>query len=252
MKKVLILALVALFGLTGSALASGGHGKSVHWGYSGDTGPEHWGSLDEKFKTCGEGKKQSPVDITGAVAGNLPELKLNYGSTTLKLVNNGHTIKADYAPGSSIVVGDDNYKLLQFHFHSLSENAIEGELSPMEAHLVHANAAGELAVVGVMLTEGAANPLLDRLWAYTPSKANSTMAVPTASISVTDLLPGSTAYYGFTGSLTTPPCTEGVRWMVLKEAMTASPEQIAKFRRLFGDQNTNRPVQPLNGRVVYK
>lgn len=249
MKKGLILALIATLGLTGLAIASGGGG--VHWGYSGETGPEHWGSLAPEFKMCGEGKKQSPINITGTVKGDLPELKFNYDDSDLHLVNNGHTIKADYSSGSSINVGGDIYNLLQFHFHSKSENAIEGELFPMEAHLVHANAAGKLAVVGVMFKEGEANPLLEKLWQYTPSKANSTMSV-SGSIKVTDLLPKSPAYYAFTGSLTTPPCTEGVRWMVLKQPVTASKEQIAKFRKFFGDHDTNRPVQPLYGRTVYK
>ncbi len=249
MKKGLILGIVASFCLAGTVLAGGGGG--VHWGYSGETGPAHWGSLAPEFKMCGEGKSQSPINITGAVKGDLPELKFNYDDSDLHLVNNGHTIKADYSSGSSISVGGDRYNLLQFHFHSMSENAIEGELFPLEAHLVHANAAGELAVVGVMFKEGEANPLLEKLWKYTPSKANSTMSV-SGSIKVTDLLPKSPAYYAFTGSLTTPPCTEGVRWMVLKQQVTASQEQIAKFRNYFDGHDTNRPVQPLYGRTVYK
>ncbi len=251
MKKVLILTLVATLGMSALALAGGGGGDKLHWGYAGETGPEHWGSLAPEFKMCGEGKKQSPINITGAVKGDLPELIFDYDDSDLQLVNNGHTIKAAYSSGSSINVGGDRYQLLQFHFHSKSENAIEGELFPMEAHLVHANAAGELAVVGVMFKEGEANPLLERLWRYTPSKANSTMSAP-GSIEVADLLPKSPAYYAFTGSLTTPPCTEGVRWMVLKQPVTVSKEQIAKFRRFFDDHDTNRPVQALNGRTVYK
>lgn len=250
MKRYLVLALCLSLCLVGPAIASEGN-AAKHWGYAGETGPAHWGDLNPEFKMCGVGQKQSPINIVAAVEGNLPELSFNYAETALELVNNGHTIKVNYAPGSSIQVGGDEYKLLQFHFHSLSENAVEGKLFPVEAHLVHANGAGELAVVGVLFDEGAANPLLEKLWRYTPSKANSTMSVAT-SVSVTELLPSSAAYYGFTGSLTTPPCTEGVRWMVLKQPVTASAEQIKKFRSFFGDHNTNRPVQPLNGRTVYK
>ncbi|OEU72979.1 MAG: hypothetical protein BA864_09325 [Desulfuromonadales bacterium C00003093] len=251
MKKGLILILLIFVCLSGVAFA-GGHGGAVHWGYSGDTGPEHWGSLSPDFKMCGCGTMQTPIDITGAVEGNLPPLQFDYQNTTLALVNNGHSIQANYASGSSINIGGDKYELLQFHFHSLSENKIDGQFFPMEAHLVHINAAGELAVVAVLFEEGAANPLLERLWGYTPCKVNSSMTVPTASINVTDLLPQSSAYYAFTGSLTTPPCSEGVRWIVLQEAATVSPAQIAKFRSFFNDHDTNRPVQPLNDRVIYK
>ncbi|HEY5673636.1 MAG TPA: carbonic anhydrase [Malonomonas sp.] len=252
MRKFLVLAICLSFGLAGTALASeSGSAGVVHWGYSGAGGPAHWGVLQPEFKMCGEGQQQSPINIVDTVEADLPELTFNYVATNLELVNNGHTIKANYAPGSSIRVGGDEYKLLQFHFHSLSENAVDGKLFPVEAHLVHANSAGELAVVGVLFDEGAANPLLEKLWRYTPSRANSTMAVA-STISVTELLPASADYYGFSGSLTTPPCTEGVRWMALKQPVTASAEQISKFRSFFGDHDTNRPVQPLNGRIVYQ
>lgn len=255
MKKGLLLVVLALICLGGVAFASGqsaGHDEAVHWGYQGAGAPAHWGELKPEFKMCGIGQKQSPIDIVGAVSGNQPELQFNYSDVSLSLINNGHTIKANYPEGSSINVGGDSYQLLQFHFHSLSENKVEGQFFPVEAHLVHANAAGDLAVVGVMFAEGAANPLLAKLWKYTPSKANSTVEVPTSSINVSDLLPQSSDYYGFTGSLTTPPCTEGVRWMVLQNPVTVSPEQVNKFRSFFGGHDTNRPVNPLNGRIVYK
>ena len=255
MKKGLALALLASICFGGVALASdqsAGHDAKVHWGYQGAGAPAHWGDLEPEFKTCGQGRKQSPIDIVNAVPGTQPALQFSYSSTTLSLVNNGHTIKANYAPGSSINVGGDQYQLLQFHFHSRSENMINGQSFPVEAHLVHANAAGDLAVVGVMFAEGAPNPLLEKLWSYTPSKPYSDMVVPTAAVNVSALLPQNSNYYGFTGSLTTPPCTEGVRWMVLQTPVTASAAQISKFRSFFGGQDTNRPVQPLNGRVVYK
>lgn len=254
MKKLLFLMLLVLMCLGGVAIASEqkAHGEAVHWGYQGAGGPAHWGDLKPEFKMCGEGHSQSPIDIVGAVSSDQPQLSFNYADTTLSLINNGHTIKANYGAGSSISVDGETYQLLQFHFHSTSENKVEGQFFPVEAHLVHANAAGKLAVVAVMFAEGAANPLLEELWKYTPSKVNSDVVVPTASINVSELLPQSSAYYGFTGSLTTPPCTEGVRWMVLQNPVSVSPAQIAKFRSFFDDHDTNRPVQPLNGRVVYK
>lgn len=253
MKKSLLLAILFAGCLAGTAFAGSGHGGAV-WGYQGNVGPAHWGDLSPDFHMCKDGKSQSPIDIVvaDAAAKEQSQLQFNYQDTTLALVNNGHTIKANYGEGSKISVGGDSYKLLQFHFHSLSETKINGKFFPAEAHLVHANAAGELAVVGVLFEEGAANPLLERLWGYTPTKVNSTTTVSSASINVSDLLPSSSAYYGFTGSLTTPPCSEGVRWMVLQNPVTISPAQIAKFRSFFNDHDTNRPVQPLNGRVVYK
>jgi len=249
MKKIAFQVLL-VFCWSGFALASG-HG-GVHWGYAGEAGPEHWGSLSPEFQTCGEGQKQSPINLTEMVNGKLPELKFDYGKTSLQIINNGHTIQADYAPGSGIKVGRDRYQLLQFHFHSRSENQIEGESFPLEAHLVHKNDKGQLAVVSVMFKEGQANPLLEKLWRYTPVMANSTMAVSGSPIAVTAILPQNKEYYAFEGSLTTPPCTEGVRWMVLKQTVTASKEQIAKFRSFFHDHDTNRPVQPLNGRIVFR
>lgn len=256
MKKGLLLTLLVSICMAGVAFASGsspaGHGGAVHWGYQGDIGPAHWGDLSADFHLCKDGKSQSPIDIVGAVSVDQPALTFNYANTTLSVVNNGHTIKANYAPGSSINVDGETYQLLQFHFHSLSENKVEGQYFPLEAHLVHKNAAGKLAVVGVLFEEGPANSLLERLWGYTPSKVNSTTTVATASINVSDLLPSQADYYGFTGSLTTPPCSEGVKWMVLQKPVSVSPAQIAKFRSFFNDLETKRPVQALNGRVIYK
>jgi len=255
MKKGLLLALLVSICLVGVASASsqgGGHGGEVHWGYHGETGPAHWGDLSADFHMCKDGKSQTPIDIVGAVSADQPALTFNYENTTLSVINNGHTIKANYSEGSSISVDGETYQLLQFHFHSLSENKVEGQYFPLEAHLVHKSAAGKLAVVGVLFEEGTANPLLDRLWGYTPSKVNSTTTVATASINVSDLLPANADYYGFTGSLTTPPCSEGVKWMVLQNPITVSSTQIAKFRSFFNDMETKRPIQAMNGRVVYK
>lgn len=249
-KLVLLMVFVAIAAVAGAS-EGGEHGKTLHWGYSGEGGPAHWGSLSPEFKMCGIGQKQSPINLTGMVDINLPELKYNYEKTGLHIINNGHTIKVDYKEGSSMQVNKDRYNLLQFHFHSPSENTVEGESFPLEAHLVHANRKGELAVISVLFREGAANPAIEELWHYAPSKVNSTMDA-NAKLNVTELLPESRDYYTFDGSLTTPPCTEGVRWLVLKQPMTISAEQIAKFRRIFKDQDTNRPVQPLNGRVIYE
>jgi carbonic anhydrase len=226
-------------------------GGDAHWGYSGHEGPEHWGELSEKFKICGEGKNQSPINITGAIEAELPAIEFNYGDVGLNVVNNGHTIKVIYAAGSSITVAGHTYNLLQFHFHTPSENNIEGKSFPMEAHLVHADDAGNLAVVAVMFTKGAPNSVVEKVWVVMPSRAGEKVEKAGTQINVMDMLPPNKDHYRFNGSLTTPPCSEGVVWMVLKDAAEASKEQVEKFSHIM-HHDTNRPVQPVNARPVLK
>jgi carbonic anhydrase len=226
-------------------------GGDAHWGYSGHEGPEHWGELSEKFKICGEGKNQSPINITGAIEAELPAIEFNYGDVGLNVVNNGHTIKVIYAAGSSITVAGHTYNLLQFHFHTPSENNIEGKSFPMEAHLVHADDTGNLAVVAVMFTKGAPNSVVEKVWVVMPSRAGEKVEKAGTQINVMDMLPPNKDHYRFNGSLTTPPCSEGVVWMVLKDAAEASKEQVEKFSHIM-HHDTNRPVQPVNARPVLK
>lgn len=249
MKKFLITITAAALCIAGTAWASGQSG--VHWGYSGDTGPTHWGDLAPEYAACRDGRSQSPVNLTGMAETNLPAIAFSYDDVKLHIVNNGHTIKADYDDSSTIEVGGQTYQLLQFHFHSPSENTINGRSFPLEAHLVHADANGNLAVVAVMFEKGQGNPVVDKVWRYMPAKANATMDVSSLSVNAAKMLPADRDYYAFEGSLTTPPCTEGVRWMVLKDTVQVSAEQIAKFQRTMHHDN-NRPVQPLYGRTVYK
>jgi carbonic anhydrase len=246
MKKVLFSVIAALFCCYGLALASGGGG---HWGYAGEGGPEHWGDLSPQFAACKEGRKQSPVDLTGMVDVELPAIEFAYGMVPLEVLNNGHTIQANYAAGSRIAVAGQTYDLLQFHFHSPSENTINGRSFPLEAHLVHKAADGRLAVVAVMFEEGATNAVLEKVWKVMPAEEGSVERAENESVSVDELLPASRDYYAFDGSLTTPPCTEGVKWMVLKQPMTVSPEQVQHFVHTLHGPN-NRPVQPLYGRTV--
>lgn len=254
MKKVLVL-MASVLMYASLALAGGqgaAHGGAAHWGYSGDGGPEHWGKFSP---TCAQGQKQSPINITGAVEGNLQPIQFAYDDVSLHAVNNGHTIQVNYETGSGIKVDNVTYRLLQFHFHSPSENLIEGRSYPLEVHLVHAEKIvdgkpSNLAVIGLMFEEGEANPVLEKLWKYMPAKANSDMRA-SEIINVENLLPQDRAFYAFDGSLTTPPCTEGVKWMVLKQPVKASAEQIRKFHMTMkGD--TNRPVQPLNERQIHQ
>ena len=226
-----------------------GHG-AAHWGYTGETGPAHWASLKPEFATCGSGKNQSPIDLAGFIEAELQPIAFNYGSTANEIVNNGHTIQANYQPGSTITVDGHTFELKQFHFHSPSENTIDGESFPLEAHLVHADKDGNLAVVAVMFREGDANRVLAKLWQAMPEKAGEKAGLGDG-ISVNGILPASRDYYRFNGSLTTPPCTEGVEWLVLKSPMTVSAEQVHRFSHVMHHPN-NRPVQPVNARPVLK
>lgn len=224
--------------------------EGVHWGYEGKASPEHWGQLAPEFALCGSGKNQSPIDISGGFQAELPKVPFGYQAGGNEILNNGHTVQVNYAAGSRIQVDGQPFQLKQFHFHAPSENLIDGKSYPLEVHLVHADAQGNLSVIGLMFEEGAANPLLTRLWQAMPEKAGEhhVLAQP---VDVSALLPSDQAYYRFNGSLTTPPCSEGVRWLVLKQPMTASSEQIARFEAVMKHPN-NRPVQPLNARVLAK
>ena len=242
-----IRVLLALAALTWSAPPSAAQ-EAPHWTYEGVHGPAHWGSLEPEYATCQLGKHQSPIDIRGAKAADLPAIEFSYQPSPLKLIDNGHTVQATYAPGSFITVGDQRYELQQLHFHHPAEEKVNGKSSPMVAHLVHKNAEGKLAVVAVLLTEGKPNPLVAELWKYLPAEQGKEVAPADVSIDATGLLPTARGYYTFTGSLTTPPCTEGVTWLVLKSPSQISKDQVAAFAKKY--PHNARPVQPLNGRVV--
>ena len=241
MKKNISFLFAAL--LTSSAAYAGGH-----WEYSGEAGPESWGKLAPEFSVCAMGKNQSPVDLKGAIKGQLTPIKFDYKTNASEIINNGHTIQANYTPGSSITVDGVQFELKQFHFHAPSENLINGKSYPMEMHLVHADKDGNLAVVGVMFEEGAANAALTDLWKQMPEKADG-KNVLAAQVNALKLLPQKQAYFRFNGSLTTPPCSEGVRWMVMKTSITASKEQLHAFEHTMHHAN-NRPVQAVNARPI--
>lgn len=241
---------VLVLGIAGMAVATAARAEGTHWAYSGEAGPEKWGTLDPKFSACGSGKNQSPVDLSGFVEADLKPIAYAYAPGTTEILNNGHTVQVNYASGNSITVDGHKFELKQFHFHAPSENKFNGKHYPMEGHLVHADKDGNLAVVAVLFQEGAANPLLMKLWEKMPKKPGDKNALP-ASLSVTQLLPADRDYYRFNGSLTTPPCSEGVWWLVIKQPATASKAQIEQFSKVLGHPN-NRPVQPVNARAVLK
>lgn len=245
------LASACLTALCVLTAASAYSEEGAHWGYVGEAGPTHWGELNPAWRMCGEGRNQSPIDIQGALDANLPPVEWHYSEKVNdEILNNGHTIQISYKPDNWILANGHDYQLRQFHFHAPSENHIDGREFPLEAHLVHTDAAGNIAVVAVMFEEGAANQLLADAWQIMPEKAGTHTPLP-GRPSASGLLPKDRDYYRFNGSLTTPPCSEGVLWIVMKKPVTASRDQIARFASVMGHPN-NRPLQPLYSRAVLK
>lgn len=222
----------------------------TEWGYQGEIGPDHWGRLAPEYAAC-NGKAQSPIDIRGATKSSLPPLRFDYRNGPLAIDNNGVTIRVNYPPGQSgdfLTVGDARYQLVQFHFHHPSEEYVGGKQFPMVLHLVHKSSDGKVAVVAVMVKEGKANATVQQLWDHMPMTPGPDQLIAGAQVNPGTLLPENTGYYTYVGSLTAPPCTEGITWYILKAPMELSPAQIAAFAKMFPDDT--RPVQPLNGRVV--
>ena len=218
-----------------------------HWSYGGATNPTQWGHLGHNFAACEVGRDQSPINIDDVIAGAPAELEFDYKPTSLVVVNNGHTIQVNYTEGSSVLINGEAYELLQFHFHTPSEHTTSGEAFAMELHFVHRNAAGELAVVGIMMKKGAAHPAINTIWEHIPGKEEMS-AVEGVAIDAANLLPKNMTYFSYEGSLTTPPCSEGVHWNILTEPIQVSEEQIAIFESQY--QVNARPIQPVNGRVI--
>ena len=225
-------------------------GEKPHWGYVGLEGPEYWGEIDPAYSLCSKGKNQSPINLRRMVESDLLPMTVNYRSFGTEILNNGHTIQVKVQPGSTIEVDGHEFELNQFHFHSPSENTIDGHSYPMEGHFVHADKEGNLAVISVLFKTGEKNVELQKAWAHMPEKSGETRTLPT-SIDPKVLLPHNLDYYRFNGSLTTPPCTEGVWWFVMKHFQAASEEQIETFARTI-DHPNNRPVQPIGARVILK
>ncbi len=219
----------------------------VEWSYSGETGPDHWGELSPDYVLARTGKQQSPIDLTGASAGNSEALRFDYHASQIDLVYNGHTIEEIEDHKSLLFIGEKEFVLEQFHFHSPSEHTVDGKHFAMEMHLVHKSSDGNVAVVAVFIEEGDDNAAYDVVWDYLPNDANRERKQST-TVDAGALLPQRRQHFSYTGSFTTPPCTEDVQWIVMKNAVALSKEQIARFRAII-DHN-NRPVQPLNGRTI--
>jgi carbonic anhydrase len=226
------------------------HAATVHWCYEGECGPEHWGELDPSFAACRDGLKQTPINLYEMKEVSKPQLSISYKATPLTIKNNGHTIQVNYAEGSTLTVNGVTYRLLQFHFHTPSEHVKNGRTYPMEAHLVHINDNSELAVLGVFLKEGDYdNAFLKPIFDNMP-KTEGEVEIAGKSVNVANLLPREHEYFNYSGSLTTPPCSEGVNWMVLDDAVSMSKRQIEQFKAIF--EMNARPEQSLNGRTILK
>jgi carbonic anhydrase len=225
------------------------HHEAPHWGYEGEVGPEHWGELNPDWALCSTGVEQSPVDIPADTVVNPADITFGYDPSQLTIVNNGHTIQVNYDPGSTIEVGGKSYELKQFHFHALSEHTMAGANTPMEMHLVHQAEDGQYAVVGVFINSGDANAAFEPIWANLPAEAGDPTAIDGVMVNADDLLPGERTYYRYNGSFTTPPCTEGVQWLVLNTDISLSDEQIGAFTDIV--DGNYRPVQALNDREFF-
>jgi carbonic anhydrase len=223
--------------------------NSPHWTYGGATNPTRWGILSEDFALCGIGRDQSPINIETyeAITTNHSDLAVNYDAVPLAVENNGHSIQVNYPEGSTLQIDGKAYQLLQFHFHTPSEHTVDAQASAMEMHLLHRSENGALAVVGVLIEEGMANPAMATVWEHIPEVHGSSEATG-AIINAADFLPDDLAHYSYMGSLTTPPCSEGVQWIVLDNPVQAAATQIAAFESLY--QVNARPVQATNGRRV--
>jgi len=243
MKKALFV--VALLLLSNSAFSAEG----PHWGYSGEAGPDNWAKLSPEYSACA-GKNQSPINLTGFIEAKLKPIVFDYKGGSAEILNNGHTVQINALPASSISIDGIQFELTQFHFHAPSENLINGKSFPLEVHLVHADKDGNLTVVAVMVTEGKANKALEKAWAQMPKNEGDKLSL-SPGISPRDILPPNRDYYRFNGSLTTPPCSEGVRWLVMKHQISASKKQIEEFVHVMHHPN-NRPVQAVNARPVLK
>ncbi len=220
---------------------------AAEWGYEGDIGPKHWGSLSPSYILAKQGKQQSPIDISKPIENDLPRVVFNYRPAKINLVYNGHTIEEEEG-GSHILIKGKLFELKQFHFHAPSEHTINDRHADMEMHLVHKAEDGVVAVIAVMIKQGAENRNFASIWENLPTPENSEVHIA-RTVDAADLIPGNHAYYHYRGSFTTPPCAEGVVWLVMVEPIELSPGQINKFKSIIN--GNNRPVQLLNGRDVY-
>ncbi|WOB09344.1 carbonic anhydrase family protein [Piscinibacter gummiphilus] len=221
--------------------------KAEHWSYHGEGGPEHWGAMKSEYALCSSGKRQSPIDIRDQISVQLDPVQFDYKATNFRVIDNGHTVQVNLSPGNSIEVMGRRYELQQFHFHRPSEERINGRQFDMVVHLVHKDLEGKLAVVAVLLDRGSAQPVVQQVWNNLPLEKGEELAAR-STLDLNELLPADRGYFTYMGSLTTPPCSEGVLWMVMKNPVSIAPNQIDIFSRLY--PMNARPVQASAGRMI--
>jgi len=238
-----VLAVLALSAVTIATAQT-----AAHWDYEGKNGPLRWGKLDPAYKACSDGRQQSPVDIRGAHLNKaLQPIEFHYIAGSVTEENDGHTVLIHVNPGSYIVVDGVRYDLVEFHFHHPGEETVNGKLSDMSVQFVHKSADGKLAIIAVRLNEGNANVLLAGLWEHLPKTVGATDKM-TQFMNPAALLPADRGYWAYTGSLTTPPCTEGVRWFVLEQEVELSRDQLKAFAMLY--KVNSRLLQATHGRKI--
>ena len=246
MKALSILCVILL--LTSACVPQKTESAPPHWTYEGEEGPSHWGELDTSYAVCGIGKSQSPIDVVNPSEQDLSNISFHYQPSAVNILNNGHTVQVNYDPGSYIELDNVRYDIVQFHYHAPSEHTVDGESFPAELHIVHRNADGNLAVVGILLREGAENAAYQPFIGNLPAeKIDATDAGVT--INALDMLPEVQTTFRYSGSLTTPPCTEGVNWLLMTTPVELSNQQLTALDSLF-EAGNNRPVQPLHDRTL--
>ena len=250
--KLFLLGLLAITSLVlaacGAKVEDPHPVAAVHWTYEGEEGPDHWGEIDPAYAACGTGKSQSPIDVETPAGDDLTNISFHYQPSDLNILNNGHTVQVNYDSGSYIELDGVRYDVAQFHYHAPSEHAVDGKLFAAELHIVHKNADDGLAVVGILLNEGAQNDALQPFIANLPAEESEAKDAG-VKINAADFLPAAQTTYRYSGSLTTPPCSEGVNWLLMTTPVEVSAEQITALKSLF-DHGNNRPVQPLNDRPL--
>lgn len=238
---------------------SGGQSRSIpiaaaaapaaQWSYDGDTGPEHWGRLRPEWKLCADGKQQSPIDVAGGIAVDLEPPRFDYRPTRFRITDTGRTLKVDVGAGMGVEIRGQRYELEHLQFHRPSVERVAGQASAMTVHFHHRAADGRLAIVAVLLERGEApHPLVQTLWNSLPLERGGHYMPASATIDPATLIPADPSHYLYLGSLVTPPCTQGVTWVVMKSALTLSDDQLAIFARLY--PRNGRPLQPRGGRIV--
>ncbi|MGA0865432.1 MAG: carbonic anhydrase [Burkholderiaceae bacterium] len=223
---------------------------TVHWAYEGEGGPHNWGKISKQYLACSNGKNQSPIAVESESLLNLdlPAIDFDYRDSRFSIVDNGHTVEVKYLEGGAMTILGQRYELVQFHFHRPAEEVVNGKRYDMVAHLVHKNSKGQLAVVAVLLTLGEENRFIQTLWNHMPIEKKKPIEPPTAKVDLAKFLPANKAYFHYMGSLTTPPCTEGVAWYILQSPVEVSAGQVEVFSKMYA--NNARPTQRMNGRLV--